>query len=174
MKDLTVYTCILNGYDDLMPPAIINSHFRYICFTNINLPPCPPWGYRPAYWPENLKSNRASRIPKILSHLHVDTEYSIWIDGHLQLLVDPEDLIAGHTNESDLALFQHPLRDCVYSEIALCLEEGIGDKTELIAQEASYRALCYPAQNGLWACGLIVRRHTADYALKRNYHVFVP
>src|SRR3989304_5543328 len=47
---LYVYTSIMDGFDNLRPPAVPAETFvKYICFTNVpNLPRVTPWEYRSA------------------------------------------------------------------------------------------------------------------------------
>lgn len=160
---IVVYTCILDGFDNLHPPlpsAQGYSEARYICFTNVpHLPRVKPWEYRPAYLPlDNMGRN--SRIPKILPHLFLDADYSIWHDGCFALRKRPEDIVLA-MGASEIAAHKHPARKCLYEEAALCIAEKIGDAGEIARQIKLYELLGHPKNWGLWANGLIVRKHSA-------------
>lgn len=161
-----VYTSICDGFDNLRPPACpVDDDVRYICFTNVpNLPRVYPWEYRPAYMAG--EPCRSARTAKILPHLMLpdDAEYSIYHDGNFQLRQDPHAVIRDLLYSEQWAAHKHPCRACVYQEAALLLKEKIGTP-ELVEQEvARYRAENYPEGAGLWANGLIVRRHTPEVA----------
>lgn len=157
---ITVYTVILGGYDNLRAPAVNETGVRYVCITDEPLS-CAPWEIRPAWKPYSHDS-RNSRIPKILEHLHFDTEYSIYHDGHFKLLASPSALISECLNDADIAFYRHPCRRNIYDEARICEREHIGDGPEMTAQINRYRLA--GIRDGLWAGGLIVRRHTPSVA----------
>lgn len=163
-----VYTCILDGFDNLRPPLLehILDGVRFICFTNLPLiDAVPPWEFRPAYLfsPDN---SRNARLPKILPHLMLppDAEYSIWHDGNFQLRIDPRDIVDQFLYRHDWAAHPHPARQCIYDEADILLRESIGTADLVKREIAAYRAGGYPERAGLWANGLIVRRHAPSVA----------
>jgi hypothetical protein len=169
------YTCILGGFDNLRPPLVPpEPGVRFICFTDCPvLPDVPPWEFRPVHRvlcnvPEDcdeygqLDVARTSRLPKILPHLMLptDADYSIWIDGNFQLRKPASEIINEELRTEDWAAHRHPARDCVYAEAEILLKEKIGDPAEVRAQIDLYRNAQYPKTNGLWANGMIIRRHS--------------
>jgi hypothetical protein len=62
----------------------------------------------------------------------------------------------------DMAVFRHPERKCVYAEGLAAVGLYQNDKlhSEIFDQMDAYRDSGYPKNNGLWECGIIVRRHT--------------
>ncbi len=169
MAQIVVYTSILGGWDNLHPPepgALHDSSARYICYCDDPLAPAvPPWEYRPAYTPL-AHIGRNSRIAKILPHLFFDADYSIWHDGPFALRERPEQIIADTLDHGAfIAAHKHPsVRTCLYEEAALCIESNIGDKGELGRQALTYELRGHPKKTGLWACGMLVRKHTAAVA----------
>lgn len=161
-----VYTSILNGWDNLRPPAIASTAgARFICFTDVPvLPAVGPWEYRPLH-PAGLAS-RTARVPKILPHLMLpaDTEYSIYHDGNLQLRVDPNEIISSLLRSADWAAHRHPARDCIYAEARELLEAKIGTPSLVKAEIERYSEAGHPTSEGLWANGFLVRRHTPAVA----------
>jgi len=70
---------------------------------------------------DKFKSDRRnSRIQKILPHKYFKTEYSIWLDGNLKLLASPKELVEKYLNGFDIAVFKHPVRNCLYKEAIEC------------------------------------------------------
>lgn len=158
-----VYTSIANGWDNLRVPAAVSQspNVRYICFTNIpNLPSVGPWEFRPLV--DVGDSARTSRLPKILPHLMLpaDAECSIYHDGNFQLSKRPEEIIETVLAQHDWAAHVHPARNCAYKEAAVLLKEGIGTAELVMAQIQRYRDADFPQNDGLWANGFLVRRHT--------------
>lgn len=111
-------------------------------------------------------ARRLSRHPKMLPHLYFpDVEYSIYIDGNIDLLVEPEGLVEKFLKwdtgwGSDWGVMKHAFRDCLYKEVETCLRYGIGDSGELREQADRYIEEGMPIGFGLWENPVIVRRHT--------------
>lgn len=158
---ITVYTVILGGYDHLWPPAVIEPGVRYICYSDEPLR-CAPWEIQPAFQPYP-EAHRNSRIPKILAHLHADTEYSIYHDGCLTMSAKPSDLIKAHLQDAQIAMYRHPCRKSVEEELECCARLGIGHDRMMERQVERYRA--HGLAEGLWAGGVIIRKHTDIVAL---------
>lgn len=164
---IAVLTCIVNWFDYLRPPALIDPSVRYVCFSDRPIERVTPWEIQPAYCPLTVtqkdgaphpNNSRNSRLPKMLPHLHVNADFSIWHDANFVLRVKPQDLINRYLARRDIAMFAHPCRKHVGEEVAVLLREKIGDPAEVKAQQTDWLNMGAPL--GLWAGGLIVRRHT--------------
>jgi len=110
------------------------------------------------------EARRNAKIHKVLPHLFVDTDVSIWIDGNISLDVTPEELVSKWLADKDVATWKHFGRDCLYEEGNECI--GLGyDKPETINEQLErYRNNDYPINNGLSECNVIIRRHTDEVA----------
>lgn len=114
---------------------------------------------RPA--PEAATPIRRARKAKLLPHrCFPDAEITVWVDGSFEPLSDIEALVGRFLAVHDLAMFDHFQRDCVYDEAEACIELGKDDPALIRSQVARYRAAGYPARNGLFASGVLLRRHT--------------
>ena len=119
------------------------------------------WEIRKAY--DKFKDpRRNSRLPKLMPHLFVDTEYSIWIDGNMTLLKPPEEVVEKYLKDHDLAIFKHPSRDCIYDEALVCAKLNLDDPEIIIEQAKAYEESGYAKKKGLCECGMIIRRHTPE------------
>ena len=98
-----------------------------------------------------------AKIYKVLSHLFVEDEYSVWIDGNLELKVDEEVLI-DLLGDKDIAVFTHPYRTNVFDEAEECKRLGLDNPEVIDEQIKRYGGGVY----GLGACYLIIRRHTEE------------
>ena len=154
---ITVLTSITGNKDFLIDEQVKGSA-RWIAYLDKPFS-STTWEIREAYKGFNDK-RRNSRAPKILSHQFSDTEYSLWIDGSMSLRKPPEHLIQRYLQDADIALFKHPLRDCIYGEAMKCAVAGLDDPEVIIEQVSTYEKAGYGKNKGLCECGFILRRHT--------------
>ncbi len=157
---VAVYTSITAAKDSLKEPCVRGAS-DFLLFSSDPTRAVPGWDVRAAC---DLFTDprRNSRAPKILAHQYLpDYDYSLWIDGSIRLLASPLDLIANFLGDTDIALFRHSLRDCVYEEAAVCTELKLEDAGIIAAQMSRYRGVGHPAHGGLCENGVILRRHSA-------------
>lgn len=106
-------------------------------------------------------SRRNSRIQKIMPHKYMDSEYTIYIDGNMKLLIPPEEVIKRYMSGYDIALFNHGVRDCIYDEAMECAKLKMDDPETIIEQAKYYEDHEYAKHKGLLQGGFIVRRNNA-------------
>lgn len=154
---ISVVTSITGGKDTL-----IETHKRgdakFIAFTDTPIK-SHVWDVKPAY-DKFTDPRRNSRIHKILIHQYVDTEYSIWVDGNIELIKSPEEIVDYFLKDHDIATFQHEADDCVYDEAKVCAKRKLDDPETIIAQVKKYEDEGYAKHKGLYVGNFIVRRHT--------------
>lgn len=155
---ITVLTSIVGGKDAPRQKQT-KGKADFICFTDKRFQ-SKLWQVKPAYDRLN-DARRNSRAPKILSHQFVDSEYSIWIDGNMSLKKMPEELVKRYLEKHDIAVFKHPIRDCIYGEAKKCAVAGLDDPEIIIEQVNTYEKAGYALHKGLCECGFIIRRNTA-------------
>jgi len=153
VADIVTYTAVFGGYDTLKP-----AKYPSVCFTDGKMGSVSGWEYQTIYGDKNPKW--ANRRCKILMHDHIDTEYSIYHDGNIQMIIRPEQVI-DFLGQHDIAVFAHPLRDCIYEEAEACIREGKADEKVVRAQMARYKRDGFPTHAGLAACWVLIRRRTA-------------
>ena len=91
---------------------------EFIAFTNQE---STVWKVRKPY--DLFKDpNRNAKIHKVLIHKFIDTDISLWMDGNYALQVPLKKLVDNWLEGYDMTLFNHPGRDCVYTEVSKCLE----------------------------------------------------
>ena len=156
---LIVYTTIINRYDTLKSPLVVDPNIRYVCITDEPLPDVPPWKQR-IVAKRNTSPRRHARLYKIMAHgCFPLAEYSLYIDGRIQLKIYPVEVL-GWLKEHDMATFKHPRDSCLYWEAHKCSEWGLDDPGIINEQMKRYKAERYPKDNGLSATSVILRRHT--------------
>lgn len=104
---------------------------------------------------------RNSRMHKIMPHKYFKADYSIYMDGNMKLLKNPEELIERYMQDYDLALFKHGARDCIYDEAIAVAKLGLDDPELIIEQASHYEQNEYGRHKGLLQGGFIIRRHNA-------------
>lgn len=157
-SNITVLTSITGGKDTPVEKQK-KGNAEFVCYTDVPFE-TKTWNLKPAY-KRFIDPRRNSRAPKLLSHQYTGSEYSIWIDGNMSLLKPPEELIARYLQDHDMAVFKHPLRDCIYGEAMKCATAGLDDPEIIIEQVSTYEKAGYGKNKGLCECGFILRRHTS-------------
>lgn len=152
-KNITVYTSLIGKYDKL---SDITYNAEQVAFTDheSNVWTC----VKP--YDKFIDDTRNSRIQKIIPHLFIDTEYSIYLDANIDLLVEPQVLIDEFLKDKDIAVFRHIGRDCIYDEAQAIVHLGKDTPENIGEQVKAYAKTHNKAHSGLMECGVIIRRHT--------------
>lgn len=158
-KPITVYTAISGKFDKLIPPTKTKTA-NYVAFTDQK---SEEWVTKRPYGNFNDK-RRNSRIQKIMPHLYLDTEYSIYLDGNIELLVEPQVLIDEFLKDKDVAAFKHPGWNDIYSEGEVIVRLGKDTKENIVEQIKEYSKQGVKQDGGHCECGVIIRRHTKEVA----------
>ena len=150
-----IYTCITGGYDKLMKPKRVEK-FDYVCFTDQEMEPVSPWQIKIIKY-----EPRIDRKIKIKFHEYIHGyDYSIWVDGSIRVGAGVGRFVSGFLkSHGDIMLARHPQRNCIYEEAVAC-KDGMKDDLLIIdAMMDKYRAEGYPRGNGLYANGVLIRKH---------------
>jgi hypothetical protein len=159
MANTVIYTGIFGDYDDLNDPSYISQNCDYVCFTDNPNIKSKIWKIVSLQMDE-LPPNLKNRYVKLLPHLFFQNyEYSVYIDGNIDIIADIEPLIEKYLCDSNMACPLHPQRSCIYEEAKACIELKKEDKTKICKQMDAYRKIGYPENNGLTANYILFRRH---------------
>jgi len=103
-----------------------------------------------------------AKIYKLLPHKFLDDDVTIWLDGNITLNLSPEEIVNYFLGDSDMALFKHPERDCIYDEApcAAGLYEDEKIRAEIFEQAEHYKKIGFPAHAGMGECNMLIRRNT--------------
>ena len=174
-KTKVIYTCIMDGYDDINQPAQVDLDFDYVCFTNdkewLEQGSCGVWQFRSI--PEGLNDLspvQQQRTIKICPHRYLSKyEISLWIDGGVQikncvsLWVDEN---IKKDKECSIFIPQHPTRKCIYEEAKACIAMKKDNKEKITKQINDYRKEQMPAELGMVQSNIIIRRHNDGHCKK--------
>jgi hypothetical protein len=108
-----------------------------------------------------------AKLYKVLPHLHLDTDISIWMDANIYLRVSKERIVDELLGDADIAIFKHPYRESVLDEAKVLKQFG-WEKSEVIEKQMEYYlGRNYPLST-LYECGVIIRRHNHKTELLNN------
>lgn len=161
---LAIITAIYDDYDTLKPICPqVGTDVEWICVTDNpelkNEEAAAGWDV--VYEPRTgLHPNRAAKFPKMLPWRYTGAAGSVWLDASFTV-VSPNFALEAVTLADPIAQFVHPWRDCVYDEadVSHGMAKYAGEPT--VEQSLHNRETGHPAHWGLWATGVIARRHTA-------------
>ena len=107
------------------------------------------------------KGRRNAKIYKILPNLFLpEYDYYFWADSTHEVIIDPYHVVNNIINNSDIALFKHPQRNCVYDEANELINLNY-DHINLIQEQKKYYELNnYPVNNGLYELPCSIRKNT--------------
>lgn len=162
---IAVYTCIIDGYDTLKEVVKPEPGIAYICFSNTKLK-SKTWEVRRIGNPLGLDSSRLSRYPKIMPHLFLpEYNVSIYVDGSVRVLGGIHEFTRTALGDYNFCACKHPSRDCIYREATVV--KKLKDSRDIVeAQMAKYQSEGMPAEYGLIAGGLLIRRHNDPVVMR--------
>lgn len=108
--------------------------------------------------------NRLAKIAKTQPWLFgAEASHSIWIDASYRI-TSPVFAFQTIPMATPVAQFLHPWRQCIYREAVASLElpRYLEERDRISAQVNEYEEIGHPANWGLWATGVIIRKHTDD------------
>lgn len=107
---------------------------------------------------------RAAKAPKFQPWRYTDAPASVWVDAAFRV-TSPTFATDALQHAKPIAQFVHPWRACLYDEATAVAGLGLDSRQVVDWQTSRYREDGHPAGWGLWATGVIARRHTP--AVKR-------
>lgn len=163
---LVVYTAIVGHSPDRLQAAPRSPGTQFVCF--MDKPEAKPysgWQLRTPMWDNDplyrAEPRRLARWHKLHPHvLFPAAETSLWLDGSLELLRDPRELVRQCDPSSPLITFKHPHRTDLYQEYEACLLYRKDDDAIMRPQIDRYHREGYPFFSGLPETSMLLRQHT--------------
>ncbi len=165
MSDVALITAIYDSYDSLkpvLPQAGVD--VEWIVVTDSVPPAEQAAGWTIVHEPRpGVHPNRAAKHPKYEPWKYTDAPVSIWVDASFRVVSDrfAVEATAGLTDEEPIAQFVHPWRDCLFAEARESAQLAKYAGEPVLEQADRYSEAGHPEGWGLWATGVIARRHTA-------------
>ena len=149
-----IYSAIYGDYDK---PKKQPLYTKPILFTDTS--ESKDWEVRHVERSKEANPRMRAKYFKCNSHI-LDCDVSIWIDGTATIKIPAfEQWCLNQLGSADIALFKHPERDCIYDEANFCHNMPKYRDLPVLLQVMEYMRMKYPKKNGLWACGLLIRRN---------------
>ncbi len=164
MSRVAIITAITDGYDTLKPVMPQDGiDVEWVCVTDGQ--PLPDIedaeGWTLIHNPTTGRHpNLAAKLPKLRPWHFTTAPASIWIDASFRV-ISPRFAVEALSYAQPIAQFVHPWRSCVYDEAAASAGLPKYEGEPIVEQAAYYREQTHPSCWGLWATGVIARRHTA-------------
>jgi hypothetical protein len=163
---IAIITAIYDDYDSLkpiLPQSIVD--VDWVCVTD--KPIADPQGWRVIVEPRpGQHPNVAAKRPKMLPWEYTAARCSVWVDASFRIYSEmfASNLFNLLHGGIPIAQFKHPWRDCIYDEAAASTDLAkYRDQKEIIhRQMARAREHAHPEHWGLWATGVIGRRHAPE------------
>ena len=152
-----VYTCIINGKDNLQP--VPNDDVEYYVFSDKRII-YSHWKHLPVEVLGQTDPRRIARRYKILSHIYFPGRVTIWVDGRVQFNRKPTEILKDY--QSEICCRPHPTRNCVYQEAAQVVKIGYEDRHIVEKQMVRYHNEGMPVEYGLHETGMLIRGYSDE------------
>jgi hypothetical protein len=153
---MITYTAITGWRDSLKDQPETTG--QYIAFTDIPVK-SETWETRPI--PRDFcDPTRNAKLPKVLAHQYLDTDYSLWIDGSIELKRSPEDILE-LLGDNDICFMGHPESN-IYNEADLVIHQAKDTKARVEEHMDKYRKIDGSQYWEMVCASAILRRHTPE------------
>ena len=165
-----IYTCITDGYDNLLIPKITSKDFDYICYTDDDNLKSDFWIIRKI--PDeflNYPKNKINRAVKILPHkILQEYDISIWVDANIVMKEDLNEVLnkLDLTSNNCIWIPQHPSRNCAYEESRVVHSIGKDKSDKPKKQAEKYKKEGFPTNFGLTQNSFIIRKQNDENCIK--------
>lgn len=113
-----------------------------------------------------FKNRRNAKFPKLFGFLLVpDYDVYIWHDHYLEVIADPFEMAKEFLTNSDMAIFKHPKRNCIYEEMDAIIKYGFEHKHLIEETKKFFEDKNYPKNNGLFELTSFMYKNT--FAVKQ-------
>jgi hypothetical protein len=154
------YKCVVGRYDRVAPAPTGIVDAEFICFSDDPHIDAPGWQVRPL--PAGCPKNGllANRYAKMHPHrLFPDSETSVYLDGNVTPKPSAVAYCQAVLNQSDFAVYRHPLRDRIADEAVVCARLGFDWTWRFQRQCRQYQRAGFKDHRGLFECNVLIRRH---------------
>ncbi len=152
------------GTASIRDPDTAYTDVEYHAFTNKkfsvqtwNLHTLPEFSTDPYYG-----DRRNAKLAKVLAWLLLPGyDYYVWHDAHCEVKIDPHSIVDQYLAQHDIAVFQHPERDCSYAELQVLAERELDTGENLMNTLNFLQRQQWPFNQGLYELSSFIYRPTA-------------
>lgn len=158
---LTLVTAVYGGFDNVAPLPADHGFDDAVLVTGDRDLQVPGW--RTLYVPGTGRHRLDAKTAKLAPWRFVDTAASVWIDAACEVVDGGFRAWLDQHEPVELRAWSHPEpRTCLYAEAAYCQDWPKYRDQPIRDQVAAYRKAGMPEDFGLYACGTLAWRHTAN------------
>ncbi|MCI9456828.1 MAG: DUF616 domain-containing protein [Oscillospiraceae bacterium] len=165
-KKVVVYTSIYGSYDLILEPLTVDSNCEYFIFTDQKVASNSVWKLADdSKMPKECDTPaKKNRYVKMFPHKFFDCDYSIYLDGNLQIVGHPSLLVQREIETCLTGIEMHlaPRENCIYEEAKTVCHVGKINKSEMNQVLKMYKENGMPRHFGMCECNVIVRNHNND------------
>jgi len=165
---IAILTALSGNKEQLVNPAIIHKNVDYHAFTDTEFPNATAWNKHDIIHFSNddrFSGRRNAKPYKIMPNLFLPGyDYYFWVDVSHDVIANPFDICEQYLKNSDVAVFRHTQRSCIYKEAEVLRELEYDHIDRINAQTAFYKSKGYPENNGLYELPVSVRKNTHKVA----------
>lgn len=168
-----VYTCIFGDYIQLQNPMYMNPNYDYYVITDSPIADNCQWktfDYQSKEFYSTIRDlspREKNRWFKLHPHLlFPEYDYSVYLDGRIRLISDIMPMVNGMEGKI-LGVHLHATKmDCLYEGAKTVLASRKAPKDMVAKQLDFYKREGYPAHNGLFENGILIRNHNDSLCMK--------
>lgn len=157
---IAVYTCITGNYDKMiLEPFIQVDNIDFYLFTDNFEQKSEYWSIKSIPKKVNEKYDNILKNRYLKMHpyeLFENYDYSIYIDGNVQVMSDLTDLVFSINKKVGIAMHKHQFRDCICDEIEVCKIKKKGNYNEMKKQVGKYIKEGFPKKFGMLEATIII------------------
>ena len=161
---VAVYTSVFGNYDSIREPMYQSDKCDYFAITDQEIPTNSIWkkldcSHIPGF--NSLDNYHKSKYCKLFPHvLFQNYDYSIWVDGNVQIVADLYPLIDKLDDNHVMGTFENPLHDCIYTEKNYLIFIDAAQTKDIEYQINEYKKSGFPAKFGMREFSIIMRKHS--------------
>ena len=162
---IVVYTSVFGNYDKIPEPLFVNDQIKFIAITDQEISDGSVWekfdttildGF------DKLDAYHKSKFCKLNPHVLFPTyDYSIWVDGNVQIVADIYPLILKLENHF-MGTYRNPVHDDIYTEGRFCIYHDAVKIKDVNYQLSKYKKEGFPEHFGMREFSIIVREHNNE------------
>lgn len=166
---IAIYTSIFGNYDTINEPMFKSENCDFFIITDQEIKNESIWkkiesDFIPGF--SDLDNYHKSKFCKLHPHLlFPDYDYSIWIDGNVQIVGDLYPLIT-RLKDKEIGMYGNPLHNCIYTEAEYMIQNRRVDKKNVEHQLDYYQYKGFPKKFGMRECSIIVRHHKSKECIE--------
>lgn len=157
---IAVYTCITGNYDKkILEPYIKVDNIDFYLFTDNVKYKSENWIIKPI--PKQIDENYNNILKNRYIKMHPyelfkEYDYSVYIDGNVQVMSDLTELVFSVSDKIGIAMHRHQFRECICDEIEVCKIKKKGNYSKMKKQVKEYIDEGFPKKFGMLEATIIV------------------